>query len=135
VKVINAEPSPAWAEREVGGFGRAGLFVNAFESVLDWASELVTIIEAEPVVPAGVTQVIDVEEITTTDVQTCPPIVTVTPSVNPVPVRVIVTPPVFTADEGDIEANTGGELEVVIEESSTLAILGPTELLATTLIV
>jgi hypothetical protein len=109
--------------------------VKAFESVLDWASELVTTTAAEPSVAEGVMQVIDVEETTTTDVQTCPPIVTLAPVLKPVPVSVTATPPVFTADDGDIELRTGGVLEVVIEESSTVAILEPTELLALTLIV
>jgi hypothetical protein len=120
-------------EESVGAPGRAALFVKAFVSVLVCASELVTVIAAMPVVAAGVTHVIDVEETTTTLVQLCPAILTVAPALKPVPVRVIATPPVLTPEEGDTEANTGGELDVVIEESSSVAVLEPTELLALTL--
>lgn len=76
----------------------------------DWPSGLVTITSAAPSEPAGVTHDSDVDELTVTAVQLCPPMVTVTmPEVaNPVPVRVTASPPVGGRAAGDAPVSVGG---------------------------
>jgi hypothetical protein len=61
-----------------------------------------------PVVPAGVVHVIEVDETTTTLVHDEPPIVTVAPDANPVPVIVIAVPPLTEPDELETAETTGG---------------------------
>jgi hypothetical protein len=61
-----------------------------------------------PVVPAGVVHVIEVDETTTTLVHDEPPIVTVAPDANPVPVIVIAVPPLTVPDELETAETTGG---------------------------
>jgi hypothetical protein len=53
-------------------------------------------------VPEGVVQVSDVEETKATDVQAAPPMVTVAPDTNPVPVIVTDVPPAAEPDDGVI---------------------------------
>ena len=53
--------------------------------------------------------------VTLTEPQFMPPIETVAPDANPVPVRVIVVPPVFIPWFGEIEDNVGGTGVTVIE--------------------
>ena len=61
-----------------------------------------------PEAPAGVEQVIEVAETTMMLVHAVPPIVTVTPVTNPVPVIVIVVPPAVGPLEGATELMVGG---------------------------
>jgi hypothetical protein len=61
-----------------------------------------------PVVPAGVVHVIEVDETTTTLVHDEPPIVTVAPDANPVPVIVIAVPPLTEPEELETAETTGG---------------------------
>ena len=81
-------------------------------------SELVTTTSFAPTVPAGVTQVIEVAETTTTEVQAKPPMVTVAPSTKPVPVIVIDVPPVVTPVVGEIDVYVIGGGEVKVNASS-----------------
>lgn len=53
-----------------------------------WLSELVTIVLTTPAECEGELHVSDVDEVTETDVHELPPIVTVAPVTNPVPVIV-----------------------------------------------
>ncbi len=68
---------------------------------------LVTTTSTAPTVCAGVKQVIEVAETTTTEVALAPPNVTVAPDKNPVPVIVVAVPPVVTPDETEREVTVG----------------------------
>ena len=81
-----------------------------------------------PVVPAGVVQVIDVEETTVTDVQALPPTVTVGPAKKPVPVMVIAVPPAVDPEVGEKEPTVGATKWV--KPRTALAV--PESLLVTT---
>jgi hypothetical protein len=61
-----------------------------------------TITSLTPIVPAGVTAVIEVGLTTLTPVAATPPIVTVTPLTKPVPVIVTEVPPAIGPKVGDI---------------------------------
>ena len=75
--------------------------------VPNWVSAFVTTTFAVPAEPAGVTQVIEVAEATATDAQAEPPMVTVAPARNPVPVTVIEVPPAAGPEVGETEATVG----------------------------
>ena len=64
-------------------------------------SGFVTTIALVPVVLAGVSQVMDVEETTVMFAHGNPSTVTVRPETKPVPVIVIVVPPTVAAAEGE----------------------------------
>ena len=63
-----------------------------------------------PADPAGVVQVIDVAETTTTLVQALPPTVTVAPDTKFVPVIVIGVPPAVEPLVGEIDPIVGAEM-------------------------
>jgi len=62
---------------------------------------------AEPAVPAGVVQVMEVAETTTTLVQAFPPTVTAVAPVKLVPVTVILEPPAVVPDAGETAVTEG----------------------------
>ena len=72
-------------------------------------SVLATVTFFAPAVPAGVTAVIEVELATTTLVAEVPPMVTVAPLTNPVPVIVIAVPPSVEPEEGEVVLIVGAE--------------------------
>jgi hypothetical protein len=74
-----------------------------------WPSGLVTTMGVGPQVCAlaGTTQVSAVGDITVTSVAGTPPMVTVAPAAKPLPVRVSVQPPVFTARAGETVVSVG----------------------------
>ena len=84
--------------------------MKALLEVSLWVSGLVTTTSLAPEAPAGVEQVIEVSETTMMLVQPVPPIVTVTPVTNPVPVIVIVVPPAVGPLEGATELMVGGAM-------------------------
>ena len=77
-------------------------------------SEFVTTTSLAPADPAGVVQVIDVAETTTTLVQALPPTLTVAPAAKFVPVIVIDVPPAVLPDDGEIEVIVGVEIGVPV---------------------
>ena len=64
-----------------------------------------------PADPAGVVQVIDVAETTTTLVQALPPTVTAAPAAKLVPVMVIAVPPAVEPELGEIDPMVGEEID------------------------
>ena len=76
-------------------------------------SELVTTTFLAPALPAGVVQVIDVAETTTTLVQALPPTVTAAPAAKFVPVMVIAVPPAVLPEVGETEVMVGAEIGVM----------------------
>jgi hypothetical protein len=68
---------------------------------------VVTRMLAEPAVPAGVVQVMEVAETTTTLVQAFPPTVTAVAPVKLVPVTVILEPPAVVPDAGETAVTEG----------------------------
>ena len=81
--------------------------LNTEAPLPDWVSVFVTVTSTEPTFPDGVMQVIDVGDATVTDVQGDPPIVTVAPGANPVPVMVTVSPPSGEPEAGETEVTAG----------------------------
>jgi hypothetical protein len=77
-------------------------------------SVLVTETSFKPATPAGVTQVIEVSETTTTEVQAEPPTVTVAPAAKFAPVIVIAVPPVVRPVFGETEIRVGTGVATVI---------------------
>lgn len=76
------------------------MYVNAPVEVVVPPSVLVTTTFCEPAVPAGVVAVIDVELATTTFVAAAPPIITLAPLLNSVPVIVMAVPPAVDPEAG-----------------------------------
>lgn len=70
-------------------------------------SAFVTTTETAPAACAGTVAVIDVELFTTTPVAAVPPIDTVVPAPNPVPVMVTTVPPAIPPPFGEILVTTG----------------------------
>ena len=64
-------------------------------------------ISLAPALPAGVVQVIDVAETTTTLLHALPPTVTAAPCAKFVPVIVIAVPPAMTPEDGETEVIDG----------------------------
>ena len=64
---------------------------------------------AVPAVPAGVVALMLVVLVTTTPVALVPPIVTVLPEMNPVPVIVTAVPPAVGPLAGDMPVTVGAE--------------------------
>jgi hypothetical protein len=64
---------------------------------------------AAPAEPAGVVAVIEVLLTTVTPVAAAPPIVTVDPEMNPVPVIVTGVPPAVVPEFGEIEVTVGAD--------------------------
>jgi hypothetical protein len=85
--------SEAVAKSGVAGAGGAAIYVNPLLSVAACVSVFVTTTSCAPAVPAGVVQVIEVEDTTVTLVHAAPPTVTVAPDRKLVPVIVIDVPP------------------------------------------
>ncbi|CAB4656452.1 unannotated protein [freshwater metagenome] len=77
--------------------------------VVNPVSEFVTITSLAPADPAGVVQVIDVAETTTTLAHGAPPTLTVAPAAKLVPVIVIEVPPAVFPEDGEIEVMVGSE--------------------------
>jgi hypothetical protein len=69
---------------------------------------LVTTIFLAPIVPDGVVQVIDVEELKTTDVHVTPSTLTVAPDTKSVPDKVIDVPPAPFPEVGETLVIVGG---------------------------
>lgn len=70
-------------------------------------SGLVTTTLAVPTAPLGVVQVRLVDDTKDTLVQADPPIETVAPDTNPVPVTVTAVPPVSSPELGAMDVNVG----------------------------
>jgi hypothetical protein len=85
--------SEAVAKSGVAGADGAAIYVNPLLSVAACVSVFVTTTSCAPAVPAGVVQVIEVEDTTVTLVHAAPPTVTVAPERKLVPVIVIAVPP------------------------------------------
>ena len=75
-------------------------------------SEFVTTTSLAPADPAGVVQVIDVAETTTTLVHAAPPTLTVAPAKKLVPVIVMGVPPSVLPVDGEMEVMVGVEISV-----------------------
>ena len=85
--------------------------MNPFVDVAEPVSVLVTTTFLAPALPAGVVQVIDVAETTTTLVQALPPTVTAAPAAKLVPVMVIAVPPAVLPEVGETEVMVGAEID------------------------
>src|SRR5512139_3935052 len=92
--------------KSIGTTGRT--YVNALAAATSRPSRLATVTSTGPAAWAGVRAVISVGLTTTTFVAAWPPIVTVAPATNPVPVMVTFVPPGVTPVVGTITENTGG---------------------------
>lgn len=68
---------------------------------------------AAPTEPAGVVHVRDVAETTVTEAHADPPIATVAPAANPVPLTVIDVPPPVGPEVGDTDVTAGAGLEML----------------------
>ncbi len=98
-------------------------------SVADCVSVLVTTIFCAPAVPAGVVQVIDVDDTTVTLVHAAPPTVTVAPDKKFVPVIVIDVPPAAVPDVPETLDTVGAAASgVTLTDDEALEV--PTELIA-----
>jgi hypothetical protein len=80
------------------GVEGVAIYVNPGLSVADCVSVLVTTISCAPALPAGVVQVIDVDDTRVSLVHGAPPTVTVAPDKKFVPVIVIGVPPAAVPD-------------------------------------
>jgi hypothetical protein len=89
------------------GVEGVAIYVNPGLSVADCVSVLVTTISCAPALPAGVVQVIDVDDTRVTLVHASTPTVTVGPVKKFVPVIVIGVPPAAVPDVGDTLATVG----------------------------
>jgi hypothetical protein len=98
-------------------------------SVADCVSVLVTTIFCAPAVPAGVVQVIDVDDTTVTLVHAAPPTVTVAPDKKFVPVIVIDVPPAAVPDVPETLDTVGAAASgVTLTDDEALEV--PAELIA-----
>ena len=98
-------------------------------SVADCVSVLVTTIFCAPAEPAGVVQVIDVDDTTVTLVHAAPPTVTVAPDKKFVPVIVINVPPAAVPDVPETLDTLGAAASGTITTGDD-ALEDPTELIA-----
>src|SRR6185295_3449195 len=90
----------------VGAFAGA-TYVNPLVSVPLCASGLTTVTFAAPAAWAGVVAVIDVVLTTLTAVAAAPPMLTVAPLTNPLPLIVIEVPPAVGPEVGEIALTVG----------------------------
>ena len=98
-------------------------------SVADCVSVLVTTIFCAPAVPAGVVQVIDVDDTRVTLVHAAPPTVTVAPDKKFVPVIVIDVPPAAVPDEPETLDTVGAAANgITLTDDEALEV--PAELVA-----
>ena len=89
-------------------------------AMLTPVSALVTTIEKLPVALAGAVHVIDVVEITVTEEQVVPPMATVAPAANKVPVMVRLSPPEipWVCETGETNVTVGGIATARFHENS-----------------
>jgi len=106
---VEDEPeSDAVARSGVAGADGGATYVNPPASVAFGLTPVATTTSCAPAVPAGVVQVIEVDETTTTDVHELPPIVTVAPATKLVPVIVTEVPPAVVPEVGEMLVTVGG---------------------------
>jgi hypothetical protein len=98
-------------------------------SVADCVSVLVTTTSCAPALPAGVVQVIDVDDTRVTLVHAAPPTVTVGPAKKFVPVIVIDVPPAAVPDAPET-LDTLGAAASGVTLTDDEALEDPTELIA-----
>jgi hypothetical protein len=111
------------------GVEGVAIYVNPGLSVADCVSVLVTTMFCAPAVPAGVVQVIDVDDTMVTLVQATPPTVTVAPDKKFVPVIVIAVPPAAVPEVGETLDTLGAAANgVTLTDDEALEV--PAELIA-----
>ena len=127
---VEDEPeSDAVARSGVVGAEGVATYVYPPLNVADCVSVLVTTISCAPAVPAGVVQVIDVDDTRVTLVHAAPPTVTVAPDKKFVPVIVIDVPPAAVPDVPET-LDTVGAAASGVTLTDTEALEDPTELIA-----
>ena len=105
------------------------IYVKPPLNVADCVSVLVTTMFCAPAVPAGVVQVIEVEDTTVTLVHAAPPTVTVAPERKLVPVIVIAVPPTLVPEAPEI-LDTVGAAASGVTVTADEALEVPAELIA-----
>jgi hypothetical protein len=121
--------SEASAKSGVAGADGAAIYVNPLLSVADCRSVLVTTMSCAPAVPAGVVQVIDVDDTRVTLVHAAPPTVTVAPDKKFVPVMVIDVPPAAVPDVPETLDTVGAAANgITLTDDEALEV--PAELIA-----